>query len=58
MRKLLHLKTSLFANHGQSNQLADKFVSTLQAKHPAAEFVTRDLAADPVPHLDGMSFQA
>lgn len=58
MQKLLHLKTSLFAEHGQSNQLGDKFVAGLQAKHPSAQIATRDLAADPVPHLDGASFQA
>lgn len=58
MQKLLHLKTSLFAEHGQSNQLGSKFVASLQAKHPSADIVTRDLAADPVPHLDGASFQA
>ena len=58
MKKLLQLKSSLFTNHGQSSQLADKFIAGLQAKHPTAEVVTRDLAADPVPHLDGATFQA
>lgn len=58
MRKLLQLKSSLFAHHGQSSQLSDKFVAGLHSKHPQAEVVTRDLAADPVPHLDGVTFQA
>ena len=58
MRQLLQLKSSLFAHHGQSSQLSDKFVAGLQAKHPQAEVITRDLAADPVPHLDGVTFQA
>ncbi len=58
MRQLLQLKSSLFAHHGQSSQLSDKFVAGLQAKHPQAKVITRDLAADPVPHLDGVTFQA
>ena len=58
MKKLLQLKSSLFAHHSQSSQLSDKFVAGLKAKHPAAEITTRDLAADPVPHLDGATFQA
>ncbi len=58
MPKLLQLKTSLFANHGQSSQLSDAFVAAWQASRPGAQVTVRDFAVDPVPHLDGAGFQA
>lgn len=58
MPKLLQLKTSLFANQGQSSQLSDAFVTAWQLSHPGSMVSVRDLAVDPVPHLDGAGFQA
>lgn len=58
MSTLLLLKTSLFAEHSQSNQLADTFVARWQQSRPDARVVSRDLAASPVPHLDAATFQA
>ena len=58
MPKLLQLKTSLFANHGQSSQLSDAFVAAWQVSRPGAQVTVRDFAVDPVPHLDGAGFQA
>lgn len=58
MKKLLQLKTSLFANQGQSSLLSDAFVAAWQASRPDAEVTVRDFAIDPVPHLDGAGFQA
>ena len=57
MPKLLQLKTSLFANHGQSSQLSDAFVAAWQVSRPGAQVTVRDFAVDPVPHLDGAGFQ-
>jgi FMN-dependent NADH-azoreductase len=51
--KILQVKSSLFSGNGQSSRLADEFVALLGEQHPAAEIVERDLAANPVPHLDG-----
>lgn len=34
-----------------SRELADHIVSELQATHPDADVVRRDLAADPIPHI-------
>src|SRR5688500_12860820 len=51
--KILQMKSSVFSGNGQSSRLADEFVALLAEQHPAAEIVERDLAADPVPHLDG-----
>ena len=58
MTTLLQLKTSLFAENSQSNQLSDAFVRRWQDAHPGARTVIRDLAAAPVPHLDQATFQA
>ena len=58
MPKLLQIKTSLFANQGQSSQLADAFVAAWQASRPAAQVTVRDFASAPIPHLDGAGFQA
>lgn len=49
---ILQIKSSLFSGNGQSSRLADEFVELLRRQHSAAALVQRDLAADPVPHLD------
>ena len=51
--KILQIQSSVFNGSGQSSRLADQFVAELRAQHPGAQVVRRDLAADPVPHLDG-----
>lgn len=58
MKKLLQIKTSLFANQGQSSLLSDAFVTAWQASHPGAHVTVRDFAVAPIPHLDGAGFQA
>lgn len=58
MTTLLQLNTSLFAASGQSSQLADRFVADWRAATPGARVIVRDLAAQPVPHLDGERFAA
>lgn len=58
MQKLLQLKTSLFANQGQSSQLSDAFVAAWRASRPGSTVTVRDFAVEPVPHLDGPGFQA
>lgn len=56
MNTLLQLNTSLFSNEGQSSRLADEFVAAWKAKHPDGRVIPRDLAREPVPHLDGPRF--
>jgi FMN-dependent NADH-azoreductase len=46
---ILQIKSSILGDNSQSSRLADAFV----ALHPNAAVVVRDLAANPVPHLDG-----
>ena len=58
MNTLLNIRTSLFGSNGQSSQLAERFVLDWQNQNPDGRVVTRDLAAQPVPHLTAESFQA
>lgn len=51
--RILQIKASVFNGNGQSSRLADEFVSLLRKQNPGAEVIQRDLAAEPVPHLDG-----
>lgn len=56
MKTLLQLNTSLFSTGGQSSQLADQFVAAWKAKNEGAAAVVRDLASNPLPHLDAERF--
>lgn len=58
MKTLLQLNTSLFASNGQSSQLANQFVSAWTAANPEGKVIVRDLANDPVPHLNAQRFGA
>jgi FMN-dependent NADH-azoreductase len=58
MQTLLQIKTSLFSDNGQSSRLANRFVAAWRAAHPGRRVMVRDLALDPVPHLDAQRFAA
>src|SRR5712692_1623499 len=58
MKTLLQINTSIFSDAGQSSQLADQFVAAWRASHRDATVIVRDLARDPVPHLDAARFTA
>ncbi|MBK4783969.1 MAG: FMN-dependent NADH-azoreductase [Pantoea sp. Pent] len=51
MSKVLVLKSSILAGYSQSNQLADFYADEARAK--GDEVTVRDLAAQPIPVLDG-----
>lgn len=53
MSNVLVLKSSILANYSQSNVLADYFVDQWRQQHSGDKIQVRDLAADPVPVLDG-----
>jgi FMN-dependent NADH-azoreductase len=55
---ILQINSSIFSGGGQSTALADRFVARLRAQDPGARLTVRDLAADPVPHLDAGRFAA
>lgn len=58
MKTLLQINTSLFSAGGQSTQLANDFVQNWQNSHADARVVIRDLAAEPVPHLNASRLTA
>ncbi|WP_067701672.1 FMN-dependent NADH-azoreductase [Erwinia sp. ErVv1] len=53
MSNVLVLKSSILAGYSQSNQLADHFVEEWKAAHGSDTITIRDLAANPIPVLDG-----
>ena len=58
MKTLLHVKSSLFGDQGQSAQLAGSFISRWTQENTDSTVIERDLAADPVPHLDAFRMGA
>jgi FMN-dependent NADH-azoreductase len=58
MKTLLQLKTSLFADGGQSTQLTERFVAAWRAANPGAKVIVRDIGREPVPHLTAERFGA
>ena len=58
MNSLLQIKSSIFSANGESSQLADRFVAGWRKANPAGRVVVRDLALNPVPHLDAAAFGA
>lgn len=55
---ILVLKSSIFGDGGQSSVLAGEFVARRLAADPAASVKVRDLAKNPIPHIDGERFRA
>ncbi|WP_213992368.1 FMN-dependent NADH-azoreductase [Sodalis sp. dw_96] len=53
MSKVLIIKSSILATFSQSNQLADFFIEQWKQNHSGDEITVRDLAAQPIPVLDG-----
>lgn len=58
MKTILQINSSIYSGDGQSTKLADALVARLRAQRPDAELVVRDLARDPLPHLDAERFGA
>ena len=58
MITVLNINSSLHGQQGQSSQLAREYVAGWQGAHPQARIITRDLAAQPLPHLDAERFGA
>jgi FMN-dependent NADH-azoreductase len=56
---LLHIDSSLRpAPESRSRRLSAHYADTWQAAHPDGTVTYRDIAADPIPHLDGDAFMA
>ena len=58
MTTVLKIDSSIYSQAGQSSQLASQFIAALREREPGARVVERDLALEPVPHLDAARFQA
>jgi FMN-dependent NADH-azoreductase len=58
MNTLLSIYTSLYGAAGQSSRLAERFIDDWRARNPGGRVITRDLAAQSVPHLTAEEFQA
>jgi FMN-dependent NADH-azoreductase len=58
MKTLLQIRSSMFSAGGQSSQLAQQFVDEWRTGHRDGQVITRDIGADPVPHLTAERFQS
>lgn len=58
MSTLLNIQSSLHSDDGASSQLARRFVDQWRAANPHGAIIERDLARNPVPHLDAERFGA
>src|SRR4051794_25227113 len=58
MKTLLQIRSSIFGDNGQSTQLANRFIERWRTANPAGRVIVRDLAANPIPHLDAARFGA
>jgi FMN-dependent NADH-azoreductase len=58
VKTLLQLKTSLFSDQGESSRLSNRFVEHWRTRNPGGRVMVRDLALEPVPHLDATGFKA
>ena len=58
MSHLLHIDSSLRTEGSRSRRLSAHYAERWQAAHPGGTVTYRDLAADPIPHLDHAAFSA
>ena len=58
MKTLLQIKSSIFSDGGQSSRLTERFVAAWRESNPRGQVIVRDLALEPVPHLDAARFGA
>src|ERR1700730_4277141 len=58
MPTLLHVDSSMRVEGSRSRALSDHFARNWQRAHPDGSVIYRDLAADPLPHLDWHAFTA
>ncbi|TPQ42589.1 MULTISPECIES: FMN-dependent NADH-azoreductase [Cupriavidus] len=58
MPKLLYLSVSPRAENSYSRQAGARMIAWLERRHGPLTVIDRDLAADPVPHIDGAMARA
>ncbi len=55
---LLHIDSSILGDHSVSRKVSSAVVEKLRHQHPQLEVVYRDVAADPVPAVSGLTLSA
>ncbi len=58
MSDLLHIEVSPQGDHSISRAISKEFLEAFNERNPGAVVVTRDLATDSIPHLDGQTIFA
>jgi len=58
MSDLFHLEVSPLGEYSISRSISKEFLEAFIAQNPGAVIVSRDLAYDPIPHLDGETLMA
>lgn len=58
MTTLLQINSSIFSSAGYSSQLANEFVAQWLINKPNTQIIVRDLANNPLPHLDAARVSA
>jgi len=58
MNHLLHLDSSLRSEGSRSRKLSAHYAERWLSRHPGGTVTYRDLALDPVPHLDNVAYSA
>lgn len=58
MAQLLHLDSSIRTESSRSRSLSARYAAAWRSAHPQGTVVYRDLAAEPIPHLDMTAFSA
>lgn len=56
MANILNIKTSINGENSASNKLSQMVINQLLKKDPGSKVVVRDLALDPIPHLEIQHF--
>lgn len=58
MNNILQINSSIHNGNGESSKLATEFVAQLRVGNAGAKVVVRDVAKNPLPHLDAPRFGA
>ena len=55
---ILRVESSPLGERSVSRKLAARILAELKTKHPDSEIIERDLATNPLPHLNGLTVGA
>lgn len=55
---ILHVESSPLGERSVSRKLTARILAELKVKHPDSELIERDLATNPLPHLNGLTVGA